>query len=256
MPEGLLPTITLALATGVRELARRGAVVKRLSAVETLGATTVVCTDKTGTLTENRMRAVTVWTPEGERPADAPGPAPQGVRLLVDAAADCTTAGLRGRHGDPTELALLDLAAASTGAEPETRRDTERRALFRFDPRIKLMTVASQRDGALLLHTKGAPEEVLARADTILDAPGQERPLGPADRTAVMHAIGRLADRGLRVLANRGRCQRRPRAAALRHRRGHGPLRHRRRPRVRHHGAHRRRLRDHRVRGRGRPAHL
>jgi P-type E1-E2 ATPase len=66
VPEGLLPTITLALAIGVAGLARRGALVKRLSAVETLGSTTVICTDKTGTLTENRMLAARVWTPLGE----------------------------------------------------------------------------------------------------------------------------------------------------------------------------------------------
>jgi magnesium-transporting ATPase (P-type) len=83
VPEGLLPTITLALATGVREPARRGAVVKRLSAVETLGATTVICTDKTGTLTENRMRAQALWTPQGEYPADTPGPLPEARQAAV-----------------------------------------------------------------------------------------------------------------------------------------------------------------------------
>jgi calcium-translocating P-type ATPase len=200
VPEGLLPTITLALASGVRDLARRGAVVKRLSAVETLGSTAVVCTDKTGTLTENRMRAVALWTPGGERPVDAPGPVPDFVRVLVDAAARCTTARLADRHGDATELALLDLAAALGDAEAAARRDAGRGALFRFDPRIKLMTVAEMRDRDTILHTKGAPEEVLLRADRVLDGE-DERELGPAERAAVVRAVGSLADRGLRVLA-------------------------------------------------------
>ena len=200
VPEGLLPTITLSLASGVRDLARRGAVVKRLSAVETLGSTTVVCTDKTGTLTENRMLATAVWTPGGECAVDTPTDPPPEVRLLAEAAAVCTTAHPDAGHGDPTEVALLDLTARLGAVCAPDRRDAGRRALFRFDPRIKLMTTADPEDGTVVLHTKGAPEEVLARAARLLDH-GRERLLTPPDRSEVVRAVGTLAARGLRVLA-------------------------------------------------------
>ena len=89
VPEGLLPTITLSLAVGVSALARRGALVKRLSALETLGSTTVICTDKTGTLTENRMRPVRVWTPLGEVDLENDRePARLPVRTLSSASSD------------------------------------------------------------------------------------------------------------------------------------------------------------------------
>ncbi|MGW3044340.1 cation-translocating P-type ATPase [Kitasatospora sp. NPDC001159] len=203
VPEGLLPTITLALASGVRDLARRGAVVKRLSAVETLGSTTVICTDKTGTLTENRMRVTEVWTP-GTRAngtgMDGAAESDEETLLLADIAATCTTADPAAGHGDPTELALLDLAARLGTERTPARRDGERRALFRFDPHVKLMTTADAREGVVVLHTKGAPEEVLTHATHLLDH-GTARPLIPSDRTEVVHAVGRLAARGLRVLA-------------------------------------------------------
>jgi calcium-translocating P-type ATPase len=200
VPEGLLPTITLALAAGVRDLARCGAVVKRLSAVETLGSTTVVCTDKTGTLTENRMRVTTLWTPGGETPVDGTSQPTAEELGLTEAAALCTTADPAAGHGDPTELALLDLADRLGISCPPARRDDGRRALFHFDPHVKLMTTADTRDGAVVLHTKGAPEEVLTHATHVLDH-GTERPLTAADRTDVVEAVGRLAARGLRVLA-------------------------------------------------------
>jgi calcium-translocating P-type ATPase len=200
VPEGLLPTITLALASSVRGLARRGAVVKRLSAVEALGSTTVICTDKTGTLTRNRMRALALWTSAGESPADRlPAALGEDARALVAVAADCTTARPGDEHADPTETALLDLAEDAGAPVDEAERDGRRRALYRFDPRLKVMSVATERDGRLILHAKGAPEEILARADRLL-ARGRETPLGPDERARVTNAVSGLADRGLRVL--------------------------------------------------------
>jgi calcium-translocating P-type ATPase len=210
VPEGLLPVITLALAVGVRGLVREGAVVKRLSAVETLGSTDVICTDKTGTLTENRMRPVKVWTPTVEVDvSEATGAPPAqwradpGLQALAQTAAACNNATLAGdaSTGDATEVAVL-MAARALGVELDAdTRERWRRARFHFDPQLKLMSTIDAAGEGVVLHTKGAPESVLPRCTQRLDADGHAVALSASERDHVARQVEDFAREGMRVLA-------------------------------------------------------
>ena len=227
VPEGLLPTMTLALAMGVQRMAARNAIVKRLSSVETLGSCTVICTDKTGTITKNQMTVREVWAgrklatvtgagyePEGGLVLDgqpASGEALEGFRTALRIGHLCNSARLVAPEGDagwrvtgdPTEGALL-VAAAKAGLD----RDEDERVQpvvrnIAFEAKRKRMSSIHQANpdgGRLVVYVKGAPREMLEHcARELID--GEEIELTDATRAEIVAENDRMARSGLRVLA-------------------------------------------------------
>ena len=197
VPEGLLPTLTLALALGVQRMARRRSLVKRLSAVEAIGATTVICTDKTGTLTEGRMALSAIWLSgitrsDSELFADA-----SEIRPLLEAAVLASQA--TADHGDPTEVALVR-AAAQAGIDAAVLRTSRPLlAAHPFDSFRKRMTLVRAAADGPVAYVKGAPRETLALCDRICWQ-GRTIALDPEHRRQCLAEQDRLASEGLRLL--------------------------------------------------------
>src|SRR5581483_8164671 len=201
------------LAVGVRRMARHHALVKRLLAVEALGSTTVICTDKTGTLTQAEMTVQRLWASGAVHEVSGVGYAPEGVvsdvdgvRELLRRAALCSNARLvppadgAGWRilGDTTEGALL-VAARKAGLDSAVEEErTPRRGEFPFDPGRKLMTTVHRVGGGYQAYVKGSPQELLARC-TRVDWDGTCRPLDDALRGQISAAADDLARQSLRV---------------------------------------------------------
>ncbi len=199
IPEGLTAVVTIVLAMGMTKMVKVNTIVRRLASVETLGAVSVICSDKTGTLTQNRMTVVRTYLDEklckqDEFSAEKLTFLAKGMSLCSDAKTE------GGTYGDPTEVALVEFADKLGMPKSKLEQELPRVDELPFDSVRKMMSTLHQNGDKKLLFTKGAMDQILKHCDRIL-LNGKVKPITKEDTDKIFEASSKMAEDALRVLA-------------------------------------------------------